>query len=249
VVAPLPTLRKNEAPGGIDGVRPVPKCKSGPSRLRATRYGLRRRSAFYVDESTAMARNSNDRWTPAEDKRLLKLRADGKSNILIAAALRRSLGSVQGRIYLIGKRAAGGAKVTPSDRKRTTWSPADEQRLSEMNAAGASVSEIATAMKRTESAIENRSSAPRVNLRNGAPFPMTSDHPRRPGGGSPRSTWSRRMMRRWERSLRYRLQLPVGSTCAARAAVLMATLADQTSLPWPDEFPRKVERAKEADPA
>jgi DNA-binding NarL/FixJ family response regulator len=103
-----------------------------------------------------MTRNSNERWTPVEDKRLLKLRADGKSNILIAAALRRSLSSVQGRIYLIRKRAAGRAKAAPADRKRTTWSPADEQRLSEMNAAGASVSEIATAMNRTEAAIENR---------------------------------------------------------------------------------------------
>jgi hypothetical protein len=43
------------------------------------------------------------------------------------------------------------------------------------------------------------------------------------------------------------LQLPVGSTYAAGAAVLMATLADQTSLPWPDEFPRKIRR--ELDPA
>jgi DNA-binding NarL/FixJ family response regulator len=109
-----------------------------------------------VDEGTGMARNSNERWTPEEDKRLLKLRADGKSSILIAAALRRSLGSVQGRIYLIRRRAAGDANVTPSDRTRTTWSLADEQRLSEMNAAGASVSEIATAMDRTEAAIENR---------------------------------------------------------------------------------------------
>jgi hypothetical protein len=46
----------------------------------------------------------------------------------------------------------------------------------------------------------------------------------------------------------YRLQLPVGSTYAAGAAVLMATLADQTSLPWPDEFPRKIKREKELDP-
>jgi hypothetical protein len=43
----------------------------------------------------------------------------------------------------------------------------------------------------------------------------------------------------------YRLQLPVGSTFAAGAAVLMAALADQTSLPWPDEFPRKIKREKE----
>ena len=43
----------------------------------------------------------------------------------------------------------------------------------------------------------------------------------------------------------YRHQLPVGSTYAAGAAVLMATLADQTSLPWPDEFPRKIKHEKE----
>jgi hypothetical protein len=41
----------------------------------------------------------------------------------------------------------------------------------------------------------------------------------------------------------HRLELPLSSTCAAGAAVLMATMADQTSLPWPDEFPRKIERA------
>jgi hypothetical protein len=40
----------------------------------------------------------------------------------------------------------------------------------------------------------------------------------------------------------YRLQVPVGSTYAAGAAVLMATLADETTLPWPDEFPRKLNR-------
>jgi hypothetical protein len=46
----------------------------------------------------------------------------------------------------------------------------------------------------------------------------------------------------------YRLQLPVGSTYAAGAAVLMATLADKTALPWPDEFPRWIKREKELDP-
>jgi hypothetical protein len=39
----------------------------------------------------------------------------------------------------------------------------------------------------------------------------------------------------------YRLELPLSSTYAAGAAVLLATLSDQTSLPWPDEFPRKIE--------
>jgi hypothetical protein len=38
----------------------------------------------------------------------------------------------------------------------------------------------------------------------------------------------------------HRLELPLSSTYAAGAAVLLATLSDQTSLPWPDEFPRKI---------
>jgi hypothetical protein len=40
----------------------------------------------------------------------------------------------------------------------------------------------------------------------------------------------------------YQLELPVGSTYAAGAAVLTATLTGQTTLPWPDEFPRKIRR-------
>jgi hypothetical protein len=40
----------------------------------------------------------------------------------------------------------------------------------------------------------------------------------------------------------YRLQLSVGSTYAAGAKVLLGALAGQTSLPWPDEFPRKIKR-------
>jgi hypothetical protein len=44
----------------------------------------------------------------------------------------------------------------------------------------------------------------------------------------------------------YRLRVPVDSTYADGAAVLMATLANQTSLPWPDEFPRKIRRDGDA---
>jgi hypothetical protein len=38
----------------------------------------------------------------------------------------------------------------------------------------------------------------------------------------------------------HHLELPLSSTYAAGASLLMQTLADQTSLPWPDEFPRKI---------
>jgi hypothetical protein len=44
-----------------------------------------------------------------------------------------------------------------------------------------------------------------------------------------------------------RLELPPASSYAAGAAVLMAAIADQTSLPWPDEFPRKTERESTSD--
>jgi hypothetical protein len=40
----------------------------------------------------------------------------------------------------------------------------------------------------------------------------------------------------------HHLELPLSSIYAAGAAVLMEALADQTSLPWPDEFPRKLAR-------
>jgi hypothetical protein len=42
----------------------------------------------------------------------------------------------------------------------------------------------------------------------------------------------------------YQLELPVGSKYSAGAVVLMAPIVKQTSLPWPDEFPRKLKTAK-----
>jgi hypothetical protein len=45
-----------------------------------------------------------------------------------------------------------------------------------------------------------------------------------------------------------RLELPVSSTYAAGADVLIATLADQTSLTWPDEFPRKFKKGEISEP-
>jgi hypothetical protein len=46
----------------------------------------------------------------------------------------------------------------------------------------------------------------------------------------------------------HRLGLQLGSSYAAGAEVLMGTLAGQTSLPWPDEFPRKIKRASVGRP-
>jgi hypothetical protein len=47
--------------------------------------------------------------------------------------------------------------------------------------------------------------------------------------------------------VQHRAGTSVSSTYAAGAAVLIATLADQTSLPWPDEFPRKIEKTEKPE--
>jgi hypothetical protein len=45
----------------------------------------------------------------------------------------------------------------------------------------------------------------------------------------------------------HHLDLPIGSTCAAGAVVLMATLSRSDVITWPDEFPRKIERAHKSE--
>jgi hypothetical protein len=103
-----------------------------------------------------MARKSNDRWTDEDDQRLLAMRAVRKSNVVIAAALRRTEASVVGRIYVLKKRAAAGGKLEALSASKRAWSFAVEQRLSELIATGKSISDLAAAMGRTEAAIENR---------------------------------------------------------------------------------------------
>jgi uncharacterized protein (DUF2252 family) len=44
-----------------------------------------------------MARNQNRIWTEEDDRRLLDMKAAGRSAVSIAAALRRSAGAVHGR--------------------------------------------------------------------------------------------------------------------------------------------------------
>jgi hypothetical protein len=103
--------------------------------------------------------NSYKKWTPEEDKRLLQLKAAGKSNVSIAAALRRSIGSVHGRLGILkaGERFAINpdvARAATPLRKR--WTLDDDKRLMELRAKGASFVEIANALERTQAAIEQR---------------------------------------------------------------------------------------------
>jgi hypothetical protein len=43
------------------------------------------------------------------------------------------------------------------------------------------------------------------------------------------------------------LELPAGSSFAAGARLFLNAIAEQKSLPWPDEFPRMPERQEQAD--
>jgi hypothetical protein len=42
------------------------------------------------------------------------------------------------------------------------------------------------------------------------------------------------------------LNVPGGSSCAIGAEVFLRSLADQTSLPWPDDFPGKAPHSNSA---
>jgi hypothetical protein len=87
---------------------------------RLGRTPCERRPAFF-DEMPRCARDSNKKWIPDEDKRLLELQAAGESNFLIAAELRRSSGAVYGRLSVLktrDRRENGGSSVTTS----VSWS-------------------------------------------------------------------------------------------------------------------------------
>ena len=106
-----------------------------------------------------MPANSNNKWTPEEDKRLVELRAAGKSSFSMAAELRRSIGSVRGRIAILkaGERFASNPGATQSTMPlRKRWTLDDDKRLMELRTEGVSFNEIATALGRTEAAVEQR---------------------------------------------------------------------------------------------
>ena len=106
-----------------------------------------------------MPANSNNKWTPEEDKRLLELQAAGKSSFSIAAEFRRSVGAVHGRLSVLKAKEkfasnSGAPQPVPLLRKR--WTLDDDKHLMELRAKGASFNKIANALGRTEAAIEQR---------------------------------------------------------------------------------------------
>src|ERR1700730_17106713 len=113
---------------------------------------MRRRPAFLMKWGWPVHSNSHNKWTPEEDKRLLKLRAAGKSSFLIAAELRRSVGAVQGRLSILKTIFASNSNAIQPTPGRRRWTPDDDKRLMELRAKGASFNEIANALGRTEAA-------------------------------------------------------------------------------------------------
>jgi DNA-binding NarL/FixJ family response regulator len=120
---------------------------------------MRTAAGFFSMKCRAVPANSNKKWTPDEDKRLLELQAAGKSNFLIAAELRRSSGAVSGRLSVLKARqsfpsnSSTPLSTTPPRRR---WKLDDDEHLMELKAKGASRNEIAKALGRTEGAIEQR---------------------------------------------------------------------------------------------
>jgi hypothetical protein len=62
-----------------------------------------------------MATKSNSLWTADDDKRLMQLKAAGKSCPVIAAALRRSAGSIKSRFGVLNARSGQPDKVIPNE--------------------------------------------------------------------------------------------------------------------------------------
>jgi uncharacterized protein (DUF2252 family) len=54
-----------------------------------------------------MTANRNRPWTEDDDRRLLELKAAGRSAVSISAALKRSAGAIEGRASLIRAREKG----------------------------------------------------------------------------------------------------------------------------------------------
>jgi hypothetical protein len=52
-------------------------------------------------QARCMVRNKYRRWTQEDDRRLLELRAAGRSAVSISAVLKRTVGSVLGRLSIL----------------------------------------------------------------------------------------------------------------------------------------------------
>jgi hypothetical protein len=70
-----------------------------------------------------MGKNSNAKWTPEDDRKLLELKAVGKRAVVIAAALQRTEMSVVSRFGILKSRLAKSGQVRPADEPDPSRSP------------------------------------------------------------------------------------------------------------------------------
>jgi hypothetical protein len=63
-------------------------------------------SKAILDRQRVMPKNSNKKWTPEEDERLLELKATGKPHGVIGVGLGRSTGAIIGRLSILNTRTA-----------------------------------------------------------------------------------------------------------------------------------------------
>ena len=71
-----------------------------------------------LDRQRAMPKNSNKPWTPEDNRRLLELKAAGKSHGAIGVALGRSTGSIIGRLSVLNTRTARLKRAATSSDQR-----------------------------------------------------------------------------------------------------------------------------------
>jgi hypothetical protein len=70
-----------------------------------------------------MATKQNEPWTNEDDRRLMEMRAAGRSIRSLAAALKRSAGAIAGRISILRSRGGAEAKASPAESEDNAVSP------------------------------------------------------------------------------------------------------------------------------
>jgi hypothetical protein len=75
-------------------------------------------SKAILDRQRTMPKNSNKKWTPQEDTRLLELKAAGKPHGVIGAELGRTTGSIMGRLSILNTRTARLKRAATSSDQR-----------------------------------------------------------------------------------------------------------------------------------
>jgi len=99
-----------------------------------------------------MLRQKPRAWTEDEDRKLLEMKAAGRSSISIANALKRTTSAVTARITAIRRSNEDREKKDPP----RSWTAEEDSLLLKLKAEGPTVSAIAKHFDRTEVAVSDR---------------------------------------------------------------------------------------------